>query len=347
MKIVIEINHPKHYYQFKYVAELLRLHHEVYFIARDKEIVFKILEEEKVEYYCFGKHYKNIVGKLLGSIEIFYTYYKLIKKIKPDLLISKASLYSTMLGKLMNIKSVIFPDSEIVVLTNKIVSKFADLIITPKSFAHSFGEKHHRVNGFFEETYLSHDVFTPNPIIKEKLAPEGQLYAILRFVSWNANHDIGKNAVSTEVIKKIISRIDDKMKVYITSEAKLPPELSKYALPIPKNEIHSALYYASLYIGDSQSMATESSLLGTPAIRCNKFVGENDMNAFKVLENDLHLLYNFPDWNLALKKIDEIEDFSELKKEWIIKANDYYSGKKDINSEIVNIIQEFLQKEEA
>lgn len=338
MKVVFEINHPKHYYQFKYVAKILNTHHEVYFIARDKEIVFKILEEENVEYYCFGKHYKNIVGKLLGSIEIFYTYYKLLKKIKPDLLISKASPYSTMLGELMNIKSVIFPDSEIVVLTNKIVSKFADVIITPRSFAHSFGEKKHKVSGFFEETYLSEDVFTPNPKIKKILAPEDQLYAILRFVSWNANHDIGKSAVSTEVIEKIISKIKDRMTIYITSEAKLPPSLAKYSLPIPKNEIHSALYYASLYIGDSQSMATESALLGTPAFRCNKFVGEHDMNAFIVLEKDLNLLYNFSDWDKALEKIGEIQDFTELKKEWQAKAKSYYDGKKDINTEIVDII---------
>ena len=344
MKIVIEINHPKHYYQFKYVANLLRTDHEVIFLARDKEIVFKILEEESVKYHSFGKHYKNIVGKLWGSFEIFFTYFRLIRKIKPDIIISKASPYSTILGKFLNIKTVIFPDSEVVALTNKFVSKLADLIITPISFSHSFGKKHHKVSGFFEETYLSKDVFTPNQKIKEILAPEGQLFAILRFVSWNANHDIGKSAVSTEIIEKIINKIEDKMTIYITSEAKLPKLLSKYSLPIPKNEIHSALYYASLYVGDSQSMATESALLGTPAIRCNKFVGENDMNAFKVLENDLHLLYNFPDWNLALKKVDEIEDFSELKKEWRIKANDYYSGKKDINTEIVIIIRKQFLK---
>jgi len=43
------------------------------------------------------------------------------------------------------------------------------------------------------------------------------------------------------------------------------------------------LYYANVYIGDSQTMATEASVLGTPAIRSNSFAEGSDMSNFREL----------------------------------------------------------------
>lgn len=342
MKIIFEINHPKHYYQFKYLAKFFEVKHDVFFVARNKEIVFKILENEKVKYKKFGTHYKSLMGKLVGAVEIFITYNKIIKEIKPDLIISKASPYSTLLCYSTKIKTIIFPDSEIVELTNKLVSKLADYVITPKFFLKDYGKKHYKVNGFFEECYLCPEVFTPDPKIKKQLSPDGRAYAILRFVSWNANHDVGKSAVSSQLIEKIIRTINQYLNVYITCEAVLPEKLVKYELPIPKNQIHSALFYADLYVGDSQSMATESALLGTPAIRCNKFVGEHDMNIFKVLENKYNLLLNFSDWDSALTKAEEICKNPELKKEWHNNTEKYYNDKEDLNKQIISIIEEII-----
>ncbi len=40
------------------------------------------------------------------------------------------------------------------------------------------------------------------------------------------------------------------------------------------SDIYHALYYADLYIGDSQTIAAEKAVLGTPALRFNDFVGK-------------------------------------------------------------------------
>jgi len=248
----------------------------VIIIAKDKEIVFKILEEENAEYIVIGKHYNKLLLKAFGTLRNLFVMNSFVRKYKPDVILSKASMISCLFSRIYKYTSIIFPDSEVVPLTNKLVSKLAVGIITPRYFSLNFGKKHYRVNGFFEETYLAKAYFFPNKVIGEILSKQGKPYAILRFVSWNANHDIGKSVINVKIIDQIIELLDDKFNIYITSEAKLPEKFHKYFLPIPKNEIHSALYYASLYIGDSQSMATESALLGTPAIRCNKFVGEND-----------------------------------------------------------------------
>ena len=71
MRYIFELNHPKHYYQFKYVMRKLKEHgHECIVLARDKDVLLKVLEEENVPYEVFGQHKKKMLGKVLG---FFYT----------------------------------------------------------------------------------------------------------------------------------------------------------------------------------------------------------------------------------------------------------------------------------
>ena len=127
------------------------------------------------------------------------------------------------------------------------------------------------------------------------------------------------------------------MTVYISSEKELPEELKEYKLPTPASAIHSVLAFADLYLGDSQTMATEAALLGTPAIRSNSFVGENDMSNFKMLENKYGLLRNIASFDEVLKTVQEFSETSR-KSEWMQKKEAYYASVGDINKEIVTIL---------
>src|SRR5690606_19210999 len=57
-------------------------------------------------------------------------------------------------------------------------------------------------------------------------------------------------------------------------ERELEPELEPYRIRIDPQDMHSALAHAHLYVGDSQTMAAEAAVLGTPSLRFNDFVGE-------------------------------------------------------------------------
>ena len=85
--------------------------------------------------------------------------------------------------------------------------------------------------------------------------------------------DFGRTGITYEVAHTLVTKLASHGKVYISSERQLEPELDRYRIPIDPSEIHHALYYADLYIGDSQTMAAESAVLGTPSIRFNDFVG--------------------------------------------------------------------------
>ncbi len=338
MTYLFELNHPKHYYQFKYVMQQLQQNgHTVKVIARDKDVLLSVLNEEKVEYTIFGKHRKKMIDKIFGTIPILFNYFSIVRKLKPDVIVSKASFYGTFTAWLTRRKSVIFPDSEVVKVTNRYVAPLATKIITPATFGLDFGKKHSRVEGFFEDCYLNPHVFQPNQQIILKYGLK-RPYAIFRFVGWYANHDVGNKGFSTAQISEMIQTVEKNMTVYISSEKPLPQDFEKYKLPIPSSLMHHALAFADLYLGDSQTMATEAALLGTPAIRSNSFVGPNDMTNFKVLQNKYHLLFNIAQYEDVLEQLNKLSSQSH-KQEWTEKKDKYFELVGDTNTIITNLLE--------
>ena len=50
-------------------------------------------------------------------------------------------------------------------------------------------------------------------------------------------------------------------------------QFEKYRIKINPLDMHHVMAFASLYIGDSQTMAAEAGVLGVPFVRFNDFVG--------------------------------------------------------------------------
>ena len=337
MKYFFELNHPKHYYQFKYVMQALQNQgHEVLVLARDKDVLLNVLQEEGVPYTIFGKHRKSLWAKIMGTIGLMYNYIAIARREQPDVIVSKASWYGTETAKQKNKKSVIFPDSEVVAVTNKVVVPICTKVVTPQPFKLNYGDKHCRMAGIFEDCYLSPSVYTANPGIVEQFGLK-RPYAIIRFVGWYANHDVGNKGFSLGQKKQLVETIARNMTVYISSEKALPDDLKAYSLPTPASVIHDVLSYADLYIGDSQTMAAEAALVGTPAIRSNSFVGPNDMSNFIMLQDTYGMLYNIADPEEAINKAEELSTHSR-KAEWIEKRKKYYSETGDINAAITNLL---------
>lgn len=338
MKYIFELNHPKHFYQFKYIIEILKKKgHSVLILARDKDVLLNVLNAEQVPYLVFGDHKDSVVGKVFSSFSIYRNYRRIVNDFKPDVIVSKASLYGTLVSRLSKCKSIIFPDSEVVALTNKIVAPMASMIITPRSFSLDFGAKHRRIDGLFEDCYLSPSVMQIDSGYPQR-ADLKKPYAILRFVGWTANHDINKSGFSLNEKMALVGELSKYMAVYISSEKELPAELKPFRLLTPPADIHDVLGNADLYIGDSQTMATEAALLGTPSIRSNSFVGDKDMSNFIMLEKQYGLLLNIRDFDSVLSKAVDFAKHSR-KEEWKNRRENYYQRVGDINNTIVGLIE--------
>jgi len=337
VKYIFELNHPKHYYQFKYIMQILQQQgHQILVLARDKDVLLNVLKEENIPYTIFGKHHKSMATKILGTFSLIKNYLAIARHYNPDIIVSKGSWYGTFTAKLLRRKSVIFIDSEVVTINNRFVVPICTRVITPQSFKLDYGKKHIRVAGIFEDCYLAPSVFQPDPTVIQRYNLQ-QPYAVLRFVGWQANHDVGRYGFTQQQKEKLVSTLSQYLTVYISSEKPLPPHLAQYQLPTPAALIHHVLSGANLYVGDSQTMSAEAALLGTPAIRSNSFVGPDDMSNFIMLQNQHNLLYNIADPERAIAQAQNLAS-NPQKELWQQRREQYYTQIGDINNQIVQIL---------
>jgi len=86
-------------------------------------------------------------------------------------------------------------------------------------------------------------------------------------------HDSGIKGINTEIAQRLVDILKPHGRIYITSERPLEPQFEQYRIKINPLDMHHVMAYASLYIGDSQTMAAEAGVLGVPFVRFNDFVG--------------------------------------------------------------------------
>ena len=68
---------------------------------------------------------------------------------------------------------------------------------------------------------------------------------------------------------ELINKLNEKFKVFISSEAVLPDTLKQYQIKLPPHLIHHALAFAEIVISEGATIASEAGVLGTPSIYVN------------------------------------------------------------------------------
>ena len=291
MIFFIDIGHPAHVHYFKnFIKQMKTEGHSFLITARDKEITHDLLDSYNIKYINRGKGGHGLMEKFFYMFKANLLIYKLAKKNKPNFFISFASPYAAQISSILRVPHLAFTDTEHAVLGNLAFVPFSRKIITPKCFKKDYGKKHIRFNSYMELCYLHPKYFTPNENIFEILnLSKGEKYIIMRFVSWGATHDIGHSGITLENKIKAVEEFSKYAKVFITSESELPEELKDYKINIPKDRMHDALAYASLLYGESATMASESAVLGTPAI----FIDNSGRGYTDEQEEQYEIVFNF------------------------------------------------------
>lgn len=152
---------------------------------------------------------------------------------------------------------------------------FSTFALTPRSTRMGrFDSRALRYDGYHELFYLHPSRFTPDPTIYDDLglAP-GSPFGMVRLSALTSHHDSGVRGLGDELLRRILWRCGDEVRIFVTSEKPLSPEFDAHRCRIPPTRIHHALAHARFIVGDSQTMAAEAAVLGTPALRINDFVG--------------------------------------------------------------------------
>jgi len=296
-KILIDINHPAHVHFFRNLYfELLGRGHELIVTASLKEINYELLNKYNIPFVNLGSYGNSAFIKMLNVPVMAFKMAKVVRKFKPDILMGIASsriCHATIFSKR---KTYVFTDTEHAAEQIALFKPFATKIFTPDCFTKDLGKKQVRYTGYHELAYLHPSYFKPNPqVLKEIGLTENDTYFVLRFVSWDASHDIGQKGISLENKRKLIEILKPHGKIIISSEKKLPEEFEEHRMTVCPTKMHDLLYYTTLFIGEGATMASECAVMGTTAIYINSlnmgYIQEqNDLGLIDSLRNDVTLI---------------------------------------------------------
>lgn len=339
MKILFDIGHPAHVHLFRNAINILESKgHELKITARDKDITLDLLDKYGFDYEVVGKNKKGMLKKALNMLKIDYILLNVAKCFKPDLFVSAGSPYAAHISKLLKKPSIAFVDTEHANLTGKITYPYTDLICTPECFKIDLGQKHIRYNGYHELAYLHPNYFSPDLSVLDDLGLSNRdKFVILRFISWEATHDVGQSGLTDQIKLDYISKLEKHCRVFISSEIPLGIKMEKYRLHISPIKLHSLLSFAYLYIGEGGTMATEAGILGTPSVFVSSLVGT--MGNFEELEKSYGLVHSFKDGKSALQYAMELITNDDAKEQWGVLQKEMLNKKIDVTEFMINTIE--------
>lgn len=294
MKILIYLGHPAHFYIYKNsILQWNKDGHETFILIKKKDILEDLLKAANLPYHNILEEGRkdSKTGIMLGMLKRAIRLFFFCIKHKPDIL-TGTSVENSFVGKLLNIPviNVNEDDAAVVPLYAKLSYPFATEILTPQVCNNGkWDSKSTKYNSYHELAYLHPNNFTPDKKIVEQYFSADKPYFIIRFAKLTAHHDHGIKGINAQIAEKVIEILKPHGRIYITSERELEPQFESYRININPLHMHHVMAFAQIYIGDSQTMAAESGVMGVPFIRFNDFVGR--IGYLKELEEVYQLGY--------------------------------------------------------
>lgn len=342
MRILIDIGHPAHVHLYKNFSwEMKDKGHEILFTCREKEFEIDLLNAYEFNYVSFGKKYTSLIGKIFGLLYFDYSMFRTAIKFKPDIFLSTGSMYAAQVSSLLRKPHVTMEDTGNMEQV-RLYLPFTDVIFSPQELSQDLGDNQIRYNSFHELAYLLPKYFTPDANIYDFLQiNKGDKFVVLRFVSWNATHDVGQGGFSSQEKDEIINYLSSRYKLFISSEGILPEKHQKYLIKIPPDKMHHALAFSEFIVSEGATMASEAGVLGTPSIYVNSIKACNNED----LEKD-GLVFNFKTGNDVLNKIKEIENISSRKLEFQNRRNYFLDKKIDLTLLLIWFVENYPKSKE-
>ncbi|MGM0718468.1 MAG: hypothetical protein ACQET5_15145 [Halobacteriota archaeon] len=340
MRVGIFTNTPAHVHLYRNaIAELQDQGHDIVVFARDDGCALDLLEHFGINHYIYGGRDTKKRSLLLTLPGQLRNIYRILQKEDLDLVFGMG-VYSAFAGAVSRTPTVSILDSEPMAWRHVATSPFVEAFLTPAAFTKNLGKKHYAFSGLKETAYLHPDVYTSTGTVREELGVGDDPFVLARFNAFNGHHDVGRRGFTPDQKAELVDRLSEHATVFVSDETGVFDLNGTAAKPYDAHPalIHEALTEAELLIADTQTMITEAALLGTPAIRSNSFVGDNDMGNFKELER-AGLVYNFSEFDPVVSTAEELLTRSDTKETWERKRADFLSDKCNLTALIVDIVE--------
>jgi len=341
VKHLVFTNTPAHVHLYRHAVEKLEDRgHEVRILARDYGCTVDLLDWYELPYTVYGRCGTS-VGSLLRRLPgHFLRIARTVRAYDPDLVFGMGA-YAAHAGLLSRTPVVLVLDSEPTSVDLALSRPFARAVLTPAAFRKHLGRNHYVFSGFMESAYLHPEVYSPAHAVDlraELGLDDDERYAIVRFNAFGSHHDIGVEGFTPTQRAELVSELADHVTVLVSDEG---GDLDLSSLPARRFDTHPALLHdalaeADLLVADTQTVVTEAALLGTPAIRSNSFVGDDDMGNFLDLEQH-GLIYNFTEFEEVLECARGLLADESTAAEWSARRDEYVEGMVNLTDLIVNV----------
>jgi predicted glycosyltransferase len=273
MRIAVDIVHPADVHFFKHAIRVLLSRGDAVLItARDKDVTLPLLDALGLPYRTLSRQPSRRLGLFVELIRRDWGLWRLCREFRPDVLTGLPGMCAAQVGWWLGRPSVVWEDTEIQTHIHRITYPFATEVHSPSCYRIRLGPKQVFYPGYKELAYLHPAWFTPDPeVLRRAGIDPSERLAVVRFVSWRAMHDAKGRGFSPDGKRALIERLAEHGRVLITSEAPLPDAWERYRVTLPAEQIHHLLAFASVVVGESATMASESVVLGTPAVYVDPF----------------------------------------------------------------------------
>jgi uncharacterized protein len=306
MRVLVEILHPAHVHFFRNaIFEWTRRGDQVLVLSREKDVANDLLRAYGIPFESISKLGSTKFGLGVEMVERDIKMFLRARQFEPDVLVGIMGVTIVQVGRALRTPAIVFYDTENAKLTNNFVYPLAHSVCTPECYAARVRGKHVRYPSYHELAYLHPSRFTPDAEIVRAAGVDPEApYFLLRFVSWQASHDLGEKGFSLEMKRGLVDQLAAHGRVLISSEQPLPQDLNQYRFSAPPHQIHHFIAYARMLVGESATMASEAAVLGVPAF----YIADTGRGYTDELEQRYGLVFNFKraDAHTAGEKIEEL-----------------------------------------
>ncbi len=345
-KVLVDINHPAHVHLFKYfINDIKKQHFTVIVAAKNVKSITYLLDIYEIKYIKTGKKPDSVFLKYI---------YEFLHILKLGFLVYTkgidygigVSMVLPLVSKFSKMKSICLDDDDLKItpIFGKFVS-WSNILLNPSPLAFEERGKNRKCHSSYHElAYLHPNRFKPDLKVLEELGlKEKDTFFILRFNAFKAHHDVGIMGLNLTQKLEIVNYLKPLGKIFITTEREMESELKEFQMSVAPEKIHSLLYYATMFVGDSQTMTSEAALLGTPAVKLNSFAGK--LSIPNEIENKYGLCYSFlpNEYESMVLKIKELLNTPNLKQIWQERKVEMLKDKIDFSSFITSLVSNYPQ----
>ncbi len=347
MNILLDIAHPSQAHFFHAFLDIAKSRgHSVTILGREKDCTNRLLRAWGMPPQNSTIARQGVLGNFREMLMRDLTLWRLARNSRADVILGTPPSVAHA-GWLLRTPRFIVNEDDVDVVPQLAWTAypFATGVIAPECVRFGRWKRRHvPYRGCQKLAYLHPNIFTADPQIPRELGLGTDLpYAVVRLTAFSAYHDRNQRGLDPTQLARLIGGLSRRYRVCITTESELPPEFADLRLDLPEESIHHVLAGAALFAGDSQSMTTESALLGVPAFRCNTFAGKSSV--MTQLENDYELLRSFtPDrFDDMMRAIDNLPPPEEAKKRWRERRDRYVADSVDVTAWLLDFVERTIR----